>query len=118
MLLSNYGFALQDNCYDFARLVLSPSQLSSGSSNFIKNSKKIKYLFKIKLDHLCLDLISSIRFNLSILDLKSSSGIKTFEIFCKLIKEKLESFPTTLNQDLELIRKKMTIRSYFAVVKK
>ena len=55
MLLSTYGFSLQDNCYDYARIKIRLDRFCKGEKAYeVKASDKAKvYQFKIKRTSLC-----------------------------------------------------------------
>jgi len=127
-LLCVYGFSLKDNMYNYARI-------KSNLTHFSNNSEQIRHIrsfkldrpceFKIKAQHLCLDLIRAIR----ALRWKSSMSEKAFfnpadielefETFqhAKFILEKwLSCYPTSYEQDLQLLQENPPMRLYFALI--
>ena len=110
MLLRTYGFAIKNNCYDYAKLIVTKNNISSGKSCEKSTKTLKKYLFKIKLDILCLGLVKYIK--ICNLDYSLNEILK---IYSRLIKHKTQNFTTSLNEDLLLLEKDLNIKLYYAV---
>ena len=131
MLLSTYGFALKDNCYDYARIRVSLDKLCDGEKAYqVKAKNKARlYEFKLKANTLNkgiknLEFLRTIRAlnwepSLSTDAFYSPASsileLKVFETAEKIINKRISSFPTTLDKDLELLITVLPIRHYFAV---
>jgi hypothetical protein len=127
MLLSTYGFALENNFYDYARVVVSFDLLCPEENSWIirdLDSRNL-YLFKIKQDVICKDFLKltrALNWNQSFsIDACFSPADVNLEITAistvlKVLNERLASFPTSLETDQELLRQNHPIRSHFAVL--
>ena len=110
MLLRTYGFAIKNNSYDYAKLIVMENDISIGNNyrKSVKTSKSI--LFKIKLDNICLELLNYILFcNIGF------SQVEILKIYSGLIKKKIKSFATTINEDLVLLDSDLSIKLNYAV---
>lgn len=129
MLLNTYGFALQDNIYDYARIITTLEPFSSENrSAAIRNlDSSSTYMFKIKPNIICKELLRIIRVlnwtDKYKTDACFSPGSAELEltalnIMLKVLNDRLLSYPTTLNEDLEQLRTCQNVRIHFAVTHK
>ncbi|CAG9319310.1 unnamed protein product [Blepharisma stoltei] len=127
-LLSVYGFSLKDNKYNYARIKVNLTDLSSNLNQIqymINSSLDGIYAFKIRERHLCLDLLRVIRalkwsnkfpeaafFLPASIDLE----IQTFEYAKNILNRWISRYPTTYERDLELLQENPPLKLYFALV--
>lgn len=128
MLLTNYGFSISHNIYDYARVkfplnsLLKPEQFTKLSERY---DNPLCVAFKFKSNTLNLEFISVIR---SIL-WETCMPVKSFlypysmdleEKALNMVLEKLEGhieeFETSLDEDKEKLTGKLGHRTYFAVI--
>ena len=128
-LLSTYGFALITNRYSFSELKIQLKKLTSS----LEISERLRmeeftpdvYVdFKLKENILCKSLLNILRklwwikeypinafFKPNIIEFE----LKILDRGIKLLNEKLESFPTSYEEDKEIIKEFTSLRKYFAV---
>lgn len=126
MLLNTYGFALQENIYDYARIITTLEPFCNEAKwSVIRNlDSSNTYMFKVKANIICKDMLKIIRVlnwtDQYKTDACFSPGSVELElislnIMARVLADRLASYPTTLNQDLEILAKCDNIRNYFAV---
>ena len=127
MLLTNYGFAIRDNLYNYCRVKLPLRSILS--------AEQLGYLNDIEDANVCL----AFKFRKSIVNLKFLGVLrqvfwnksldieayfepcsmeleeKVVEFAIKILNEQLEEFETTVEEDIELIGRPKSARHLFAV---
>lgn len=129
MLLTNYGFAINDNIYDYARIKF-PLKGLLKECQFEKLIEKydnpLCVAFKFKSTCLNLEFLNVIRGILWTPDLPAQSFIEpislslereVFQYAIELLETQLEEFETSLEEDEEMIKKNPPHRMYFSVTK-
>ena len=126
MLLSTYGFALEENIYDYARIIVTLDHLCPEENSSVVRSldNGNVYMFKIKSNSVCKELLKITRV-LNWNDSKTIDAcfspadaeqeIKIIAVVKRILNEKLLSFPTSYEDDQVLLRQKPPLRAYFAV---
>ena len=139
-LLSTYGFALKENSFNYARVKLTMIDLIIQDSlkEYAKNIQT-PYVFKIKSGEICesknyLELLQTIRglnwnvnsspeffFKPEILEENNEKVLSNNEILFTVVaitclQKTLESFPTSIEEDLEILDQENTLNKYFAVL--
>ena len=127
-LLTNYGFVLKDNHYNYARIkinlgeFMNENQAESIAKGF---SLDLPVIFKLKFNEFSCELLRIIRGFLW--DINRNPSISFFspidleleiaalEKFVQLLKKRYAEFPTSIEQDLEILQKDIGKKLYFAV---
>lgn len=126
MLLSYYGFALEDNIYDYARITVSLDLICSNEN--LEAVKRLYYgnvyMFKVKLNSVCEDLIKITRVlnwnHLKALDACFGPAdleleIQVVEVVRRVLHGKLVEFQTSYEEDLMILKQNLPLRGYYAV---
>lgn len=117
-MLIDYGFCLYPNKYDSCYIRLFKCKLVSPALN---KKKKGTRTFNLKLNQLNLDLLSYLRKRMNTKETymdpvsSSKSELKILFQFQSLLEEFLNNFPTTLEQDLELLKTCLEYRLEYAI---
>lgn len=119
-LLGQYGFAIRHNKYDYFSFVVQPKALIGE----IVNETQEFFEFKLKKDQVCQELISVIR----ALCWNPDDNVENFfewrnkeldrivlEFYRKAIVKELQSFDTSIEDDLKMINEEINHKLYFAV---
>ena len=127
MLLSTYGFALEDNVYDYARIIVPFDSLcpeeNSGIVRSLDNGNV--YMFKVKSNAVCKELLKITRvlnwnegkaIDACFSPADAEQEIKVIGIVKRILNEKLQAFPTSYEQDQALLSQSPALRAYFAVI--
>ena len=128
MLLTNYGFAINDNIYDYARIKF-PLKGLLKECQFEKLIEKydnpLCVAFKFKPSCLNLEFLNVLRGILWTPNLPAQAFIdpvslslerEVFQYAIELLETQLEEFETTVEEDEEMIKKNVTHRMYFSVI--
>jgi hypothetical protein len=126
-LLTNYGFALVNNPYNYARIkvklkdFLNEQQKNSLSGGFKPESD---VLFKVKKHEMCVEMLKVIRCFLWTPEISPNAFLKPADLklevlavrrFKEMLEEVYQAFPTTLEDDRELL-KEATGKRYLAIL--
>ena len=126
-LLTNYGFALPNNKYDYARFKLSLKDLLSGCQLEKLNYRRdMQVAFKVKASSVCMSLLRVLRCLEWSIDTNQAKDffspsnllleIKVLNRAVEVIQSQLCEFETTLEEDLDLLSQALSSRNYFALV--
>mmetsp|Transcript_16086 Transcript_16086/g.16012 ORF Transcript_16086/g.16012 Transcript_16086/m.16012 type:complete len:301 (+) Transcript_16086:531-1433(+) len=126
-LLSVYGFCLKDNKYNYARIKVNLTDLSSNQTQtqcMISSRLNGICAFKIRERHLCLEMFRIIRalkwsgifpetafFHPASIDLE----IQTLEHAKNILNIVISRYPTTYAHDVELLKQNLPLKMNFAV---
>lgn len=126
-LLTNYGFALEKNVYNYARIQIKlGSMLNSQQAQGLTGGFKVDsgVLFKLKMHEFALDLLKVIRCFMWTQDLSANAflhpsdytqEIRVLEKFQQTLLDYYSTYKTTLEQDLEILPN-VSGKTYLAVL--
>lgn len=125
-LLSTYGFALKENHYNYARIKVLLKELASNESETEFFGKIEAFcIFKLKKKTVCMELLRTLRglywkneypSEVFLNQTMPEHELKVIRQAIIILTKVLSQFPTTLEEDLNILTQEIPLRRYFSVL--